>query len=1303
MARSAGILMPITSLPSPYGIGTLGKAAYEFVDFLKAASQKYWQLLPVGPTSYGDSPYQSFSTYAGNPYMIDLDILCDEGLLVREDLKKIDWGDNSQYVDYEKIYNERFKVLRTAYENYKKGNQREFWDFCHDENSWLTDYALYMAVKKYFGEKPWTEWPAEDIKYRYQYAIDYYINLLKDDVMFWKFTQFLFYKQWNELKQYANDNGILLFGDMPIYVAMDSADTWANPDVFWLDDDRKPVCVAGCPPDYFSETGQLWGNPLYDWIYLEETGYDWWIKRVAGAARLFDVTRIDHFRAFDAFYAIPYGSETAANGEWIEGPKMNFFNKMKERLGDVPIIAEDLGFMTPGVKKLLKESGYPGMKILEFAFDSKEDSDYLPHNYTSNSVCYIGTHDNDTAIGWLNTASKQDFEYAKAYCSLNKTEGYNWGFIRTAYASVSDYAIVQMQDILGLGSEARMNIPSTLGGNWTWRMKKGAATPQIAQRLYNLSKIYRRLEDDKNMKKNAIIDNLILTAKNEYCKELNELSPAELHDALGKAMMGEISERWEQSKKNHAEHRRAYYFSAEFLMGRMMYNNLYAMGVLDQTKKLLADKGIDINVFEEIDDAALGNGGLGRLAACFLDSAATHDVPLDGYGIRYKYGLFKQQIVDGFQVEVADDWQRFGDPWCIRRNEDIVTVKFADQTVKAVPYDMAVIGYGTDNVNTLRLWQAEAVNDFDFLAFNDSKYDQAVKEKNDAENISKVLYPNDNSYEGKVLRLKQQYFFCSASLQDIIKRYKKKHGNDYSQFAAETAIQLNDTHPVVSIPELIRLLQNDGLSFDQAFEIAQKTFAYTNHTVMAEALEKWDNKLIISIIPEIYDIIVKINDRLIADLTAKGLNVPVETAEKAETDDEDKKEAPRTKIDDMKIIDGNLVHMARLAIYASSYTNGVAWIHTEILKNDVLKDWYAIYPERFQNKTNGITQRRWLGLCNPELSELITDNIGSKWVRNLDELKKLEPKIDDKMIDRFNEIKSIKKKQLSDFIAEHDNVYIDPSFIFDVQVKRLHEYKRQLLNAFSIMAIYFPLKEGKLPDFTPTAFIFGAKAAPGYARAKAIIKYINEIANLVNNDPDVNQKLRVVFVSNYNVSYAEKIVTAADVSEQISTAGTEASGTGNMKFMLNGAVTLGTYDGANVEIAQQAGEENEYIFGARVEEINEIKDTYDPKKIYESNPEVKRVIDTLIDGRFTDGGKTGEGSFAELHSALLEGASWHQPDHYFILRDLPDYIDAKLKVNADYKDRRAFGKKCLINTANAGMFSSDRTILQYATELWKVK
>ena len=670
---------------------------------------------------------------------------------------------------------------------------------------------------------------------------------------------------------------------------------------------------------------------------------------------------------------------------------------------------------------------------------------------------------------------------AEEYLGLSKEEGYNWGIIRTAYESVSKYAIIQMQDILGLGSEARMNTPSTLGGNWAWRMKEGANTPKIAQKLLQLTKTYKRLEEDKEMKKNAIIDNLVANAKNGYCKEVSELTPGELHNALGRAVMGEIADKWNESQRNHASKRRAYYFSAEFLMGRMVYNNLYSLGVLEQTKKLLANKGVDINIFEEIDDAALGNGGLGRLAACFLDSAATHDVPLDGYGIRYKFGLFKQQLRDGAQFEVADDWQRFGDPWSVRREEDTVVVNFADQSVKAVPYDMAIIGYGTDNINTLRLWQSEPLNVFDFLAFNDGYYKQADDEREKAEDISKVLYPNDKNHEGKVLRFKQQYFFCSASLQDIIRRYKKRHGTEFKYFADETVIQLNDTHPTVSIPELIRLLVNEGCDFDWAFSVAQRTFAYTNHTVMAEALEKWDKDLIISVVPQIYDIIVRINDKLLHELKEKGV------------DDSN-----------MKIIEGNRVHMARLAIYASSYVNGVAWIHTEILKNDVLKEWYALYPERFQNKTNGITQRRWLGLCNPELSELITDLIGKRWVRHLYELKKLEGKLTDDVVDKFNGIKWQKKKQLSDYIARHEGVYIDPDFIFDVQVKRLHEYKRQLLNAFSIMAIYFRLKEGKLPYFTPTAFIFGAKAAPGYARAKAIIKYITQIADLVNNDPEVN-------------------------------------------------------------------------------------------------------------------------------------------------------------------------------------------------------
>ena len=1284
--------MPITSLPTRYGIGTIGKEAYEFADFLKGAGQKYWQILPVGPTSYGDSPYQSFSTFAGNPYMIDLDTLCGEGLLKPEDYKALDWGDNDEKVDYEKIYNNRFSVLRIAFKNFNKRDpaledaKKAFKAWCTKNKKWLDNYALYMAVKGSFDNKAWTEWEDESIRLRTDEGVKSYKKKLSKEISFWKFVQYKFYEQWEAFRAYVNGLGIEIIGDMPIYVAMDSADTWANPEVFWLDENRQPVCVAGCPPDYFSATGQLWGNPLYNWEYLKETGYKWWFARIKAASELFDITRIDHFRAFNDYYAIPFPAENAINGKWMDGPGIEFFNLMRKALGELPIIAEDLGTMTPGVIKLLKDSGYPGMKVLEFAFDSNEENNYLPHTYTPNCVVYSGTHDNDTLIGWMESAPEHCVKFAREYCNRGKDEPFNWGIIRTAYESVSDYCIIQMQDYLGLGSEARMNIPSTLGGNWEWRVRKDYAAGGLAAKIRKLTKTYNRLEEEKKMEKktekNSILERLELAAKTDYCKEIEELTVPELHEELGKAVMGEIADRWAKAKNVHADNRRAYYFSAEFLMGRMMYNNLYCLDILDDVKSILSKKGIDINVFEEIDDAALGNGGLGRLAACFLDSAATQDVPLDGYGIRYKYGLFKQSIVDGFQVETADDWQRFGDPWCIRRNEDTVEVKFKDQTVKAVPYDMAVIGYGTENINTLRLWEAEPLENFDFLKFNNFDYNGSVQAKNDAENITKVLYPNDNRHEGKVLRLKQQYFFCSASLQDILKRYRSKYGNDYSKFSEHAAIQLNDTHPIVSIPELIRLLMLDGVSFDVAFEIAQKTFAYTNHTVMAEALEKWNIDLMKSVIPEVYAIIERIADRLVKELS------------------------PKCDISNMKIIDGGVVHMARLAVYGSSYTNGVAWIHTEILKNDVLNDWYKIYPERFQNKTNGITQRRWLGLCNPELSELLTETIGSSdYLRNLDELKKLEAHLDANTIKRFNAIKLEKKKQLADYIEKHEGIKLDPTFIFDIQVKRLHEYKRQLLNAFSIMDIYFKLKNGELPNWQPTAFIFGAKAAPGYARAKAIIKYINEIGNLVNNDPDVNDKIKVVFVQNYNVSYAEKIVTAADISEQISTAGTEASGTGNMKFMLNGAVTLGTYDGANVEIAQEAGEENEYIFGARVEKIDELKanHSYSSRAIYDSNPEIKKVIDTLIDGTFSDGGKHGEGSFAELHNSLVNGASWHHPDHYFILLDLPSYVEAKIKVNADYADREAFGKKCLMNVANAGKFSSDRTILQYAKELWKVK
>lgn len=773
-----------------------------------------------------------------------------------------------------------------------------------------------------------------------------------------------------------------------------------------------------------------------------------------------------------------------------------------------------------------------------------------------------------------------------------------------------------------------------------------------------------------------IVEKIELVLKRNHQVSLEDATKYQLHDALGAVVMDEIADTWYESRHAHERARGAYYFSAEYLVGRMVYNNLFALGVLDGVREAFEQKGLDIAQFEDIEDAALGNGGLGRLAACFLDSAATHNLPLDGYGIRYKYGLFKQSFRDGFQQEAADDWQRYGDPWSRRRDTHEVLVHFAGQTVRAVPYDMPIIGYHTDNIGTLRLWQSEAITDFDFTLFNDQEYALAVLEKNAVEDITRVLYPNDTTYAGKKLRLKQQYFLSSASLQDLIFRYKREN-RPITEFAKHTAIQLNDTHPTVSIPELIRLLMLEGISFDDAFEIARNTFSYTNHTVMSEALEKWDVGLFKELLPEVFDIIYKINARLCGEIMARNMDC-----------------TPYT------IINGSTIHMANLAVYCSRFVNGVAQIHTQILKDDVLKDWYKLYPERFQNKTNGITQRRWLGLCNPELSEFITKRIGDEWILNLDRLSELKNFQSNEDLDEFAAIKYKKKEELSHIIAEREGVILPPNFVFDVQVKRMHEYKRQLLNAFAIMDIYFGIKEGRIKDFQPTAFIFGAKAAPGYLRAKAVIKYINEISELINNDPAVNDRMRVVFVQNYNCSYAEHIMPAADISEQISPAGTEASGTGNMKLMLNGAVTLGTFDGANVEIVEQAGLENNYIFGYRVNELNDIRSHYSPKTVYDYEPRVRRILDTLIDGTVSD---SGTGVFAELHHALLFGSSWQKPDEYFVILELLPYIECKCRAIQDYKDRLSFTRKCLMNTASAGHFSSDRTIKQYAEQIWQIE
>ena len=706
--------------------------------------------------------------------------------------------------------------------------------------------------------------------------------------------------------------------------------------------------------------------------------------------------------------------------------------------------------------------------------------------------------------------------------------------------------------------------------------------------------------------------------------------------------------------------------------------------MLKEVQELFDELGIDYNKVEDAEeDSALGNGGLGRLAACFLDSLATLNLPGKGYGIRYRNGIFNQEFRDGYQIEKPETWLKYGDVWSVMRPDDEVIVTFGDGSVRAVPYDMPIIGYGTNNINTLRLWEAHSLVDLDLGKFNQQDYLHATQQKTLAEDISRVLYPNDSTDEGKKLRLKQQYFFVSASLQDIVKRYKKVHGNDFDKFAEFTAIQLNDTHPVIAIPELMRIfIDIEGISWEKAWSIVEKTFAYTNHTILAEALEKWWVGLYEQVVPRVYQITQGIDNQLRELL-------------------EQKFPGDKARQDRMRIINGNMIHMAWLAIYGSHKVNGVAALHTEILKNKELKDWYELYPEKFLNKTNGITQRRWLLQSNPQLASLITELIGDAWITDLSELKKLEAYLDDeKVLKRILDIKHEKKVELAEFLKRTQGIEINPDSIFDVQIKRLHEYKRQLLNIFQIIGLYNKLKLNPSMNFTPVTYIFGAKAAPGYFVAKGIIRLINEVAQMINKDPDVNSKLKVVFVENYRVSVAQKLFPAADISEQISTAGKEASGTGNMKFMLNGALTLGTMDGANVEIVEEAGKENNYIFGLTVKEVEEMRvNGYDPHVPYNCVEGLKKIVDSLVDGTFSD---LGNGVYGTIHRSLMENAPWHQADQYFVLEDYEAYRRTQQLINKEYTFRMDWARKQLKNIANAGKFSSDRTIKEYAEEIWNI-
>ncbi len=808
----------------------------------------------------------------------------------------------------------------------------------------------------------------------------------------------------------------------------------------------------------------------------------------------------------------------------------------------------------------------------------------------------------------------------------------------------------------------------------------------------------------RNFNKDFFIRSVKYNVRTLFRKEIEEASQQQIFQAVGYAVKDAIMDAWIATQKEYdkKDPKIVYYMSMEFLMGRALGNNLINLTFYDEVKEALEEIGLDLNVIEDQEpDAALGNGGLGRLAACFLDSLASLGYAAYGCGIRYRYGMFKQKIENGYQVEVPDMWLKNGNPFELRRPEYAKTVKFGGyvkienkdgknqfiqegyQSVLAVPVDLPIVGYGNNVINCLRIWDAEAINSFELNHFDKGEYNKAVEQENLARNLVEVLYPNDNHMAGKELRLKQQYFFVSASVQAAVERYMRSH-TDIRKFYEKATFQLNDTHPTVAVAELMRVLMDEhGLDWDAAWEVTTKTCAYTNHTIMAEALEKWPIELFSRLLPRIYQIVEEINRRFVLEIQEKYPN-------------------NYDKVKKMAIIMDGQVKMAHLAIAAGYSVNGVARLHTEILKNQELKDFYEMMPEKFNNKTNGITQRRFLLHGNPLLAKWVTAHVGDEWVTDLSRIKGLAIYADDeKAQHEFMNIKYQNKVRLAKYIKEHNGVDVDPRSIFDVQVKRLHEYKRQLLNILHVMYLYNQIKEHPEMEFYPRTFIFGAKAAAGYMRAKLTIKLINSVADVVNNDASINGKLKVVFIEDYRVSNAEWIFAAADVSEQISTASKEASGTGNMKFMLNGALTIGTMDGANVEIVEEVGEENAFIFGMSSDEVIELekKGGYDPSQLFNTDQDIRHVLMQLINGEYSH--KDPE-KFRELYNALLVDGGYNRPDPYFILKDFRAYADAQKRVEAAYRDEKGWARSAILNVACSGKFSSDRTIQEYVDEIWKL-
>ena len=1252
LTRSSGVLMHITSLPNAFGIGSFGQSAYDFVDFLVETKQTYWQILPLTTTSYGDSPYQSFSAIAGNTHLIDFDLLTQMGLLKESDYASVHFGDDPTSVDYERIFYARRPILETAVKNFL-ANQSLQADFNHFEKNnrlWLDDFAEFMAIKEHFGNQALQKWDDKKAVARDPKTLEKYRTMLVDQIQYFKVTQYFFFKQWGELKDYANQRGIKIIGDMPIYVAADSVEVWTKPELFQLDKERNPLFVAGVPADQFSATGQLWGNPLYDWEEHKKQGYTWWIHRIEESFKIYDVLRIDHFKGFSDYWQVDGKAEVAKDGSWQPGPGYELFKAVKEQLGDLPIIAEDLGNIDDKARKLLADCNYPGMKILQFGFEDVSGKSLdSPHYCIPHSIVYTGTHDNDVTNGWYNSLTEQQQQYINDYTHRREDESICQAMIRQLFATVSNTAIATMQDVLDLPASSRMNVPSTIGGNWQWRMQQSDLTQDKKDFLAKMTTLYQRANQEKTMIKFSTF------VKNETNKSLEQLSDKETYIQL----LNYVKALSADKPKNTGK-RKVYYISAEFLIGKLLSNNLINLGVYQDIKAELESAGKSLSHIEDIEpEPSLGNGGLGRLASCFIDSMSTLGLNAEGVGLNYHYGLFKQVFKKNEQHAEPNDWIE-DNSWLIPTDISY-EVPFKKFTLTSKLDRIDILGYKKDTKNYLNLFDIKSVNPK--LIKKGIEFDKTAIE----ENLTLFLYPDDSDKNGELLRIYQQYFMVSNAAQLLIDEAIAR-GSNLHDLADYAYVQINDTHPSMVIPELIRLLtEKHQIKFAEAVEIVRNMVGYTNHTILAEALEKWPLDYLDEVVPHLVVIIKKL-DKLV----------------RAEYKD------PAVQIIDKQ----KRVHMAHMDIHFSNSVNGVAALHTEILKNSELKAFYALYPEKFNNKTNGITFRRWLEFSNQPLAAYIKELIGDEYLHDATKLEKLLAFKDDKKVhQQLAKIKFENKLALKAYLKENKGIELDEDSIIDTQIKRFHEYKRQQMNALYVIHKYLEIKAGKLPKRKITV-IFGGKAAPAYVIAQDIIHLILCLSELINNDPEVNKYLNVHLVENYNVSVAEKLIPATDISEQISLASKEASGTGNMKFMLNGALTLGTMDGANVEIAELAGAENIYTFGKDSESIIKLYETagYVSKEYYENDKDIKRAVDFILNPAVVKlGNKT---RLERLYNELLN------KDWFMTLIDFNAYVEAKEQILADYEDQDSWNEKVVHNIAKAGFFSSDRTIAQYNADIW---